>query len=521
MKLRYYQEDAAKAATGYIFENPRKSAVVGLPTGSGKTLVISEIVRIILERDKKAKILIISHVMEIIEQNYNTLSSYLDIEIGLNNASIGKRECKQVTVASIQSVYKDEDFRNHKYVIVDECHLIPETGTGMYRTLLERVKNIRLIGLTATPFRLSYGFIYGPKRIFSKLVIDYTQGKKFVKLMKEGYLCNLTSKHTKLHMDTSDIPLLGGDFEQRATSKKFDKKEVTEKAIYEIIDKGKDRKKWLIFAIDIDHAEHIAESLLRKNIRTMIVHSKMEFDRNKIIKKFREGKYKAIVNVNVLTTGFDVPDIDLIATLRPTNSNVMHIQMIGRGLRIFPDKKNCLVLDFAGNTERLGPINEVKVRNKGDRRKEGLEPITKVCPDCDEIVAPAVRRCPECGFEFEFQSRLESGATNLNIVSTGEKSKKPKWVKVKQVRYKIHKKTGSPDSVCVQYFSEFFMFKEWIFPGHAGFVKYKADNWVIKRGAKPARTASELLEISQDLKKPNMIRIDSSGKYDAIIDYSF
>ena len=516
-KLRYYQDESVDRTIRYIKRDPTKSPLIAQPTGSGKTPIIAELINQLDDY-----VLVISHVKEILQQNYTAITKHMpNADVGINSAGLGRREISDITVASIQSIWRTpEAFKDFKYIIVDECHLIPNDGEGMYNSFLEGMKHATIIGLTATPFRLGWGYIYGKDRMFDDLVIDYTQGAKFVKLIEEGYLSPLSTKATKVRMDTDDVKMVGGDFDSKQLAKKFDTKAVTDAAIKEVIDRASDRKKWLVFAIDIDHAEHIAETLLRAGIKTMIVHSKMEFDRDTVIKMFKDGKYQAIVNVNVLTTGFDVPDIDLIVGLRPTMSVSLYIQMTGRGLRIAEGKKDCLVMDFAGNTARLGPINDVKIRNKGERRETNADPITKECPVCNEVVHPSVRVCPSCGHKFEFKTNIESKHSDLDIVSVG-KEKKPKWFQVEKVTYAINHKSHSPSSVLVTYWCSIMHFKEWVCIEHSGYAKHKANHWIDQRGGIKCETVEDLMKIKDTLKKPNRIRVDKSGKYNSIIDYSF
>ena len=396
-------------------------------------------------------------------------------------------------------------------------HLIPPGDNTMYRRFFKGLNNPRYFGLTATPFRLGQGLIYGEKNsIFTDMIVDYTTRHKFVELIKDGYLCKLTSKATETEMDTTGIRTVGGDFDNKELSQKLDVKSITKKAVAEVIRKGHDRKKWLLFAIDIEHAEHIAEELADNGIPTMVVHSKMEFDRTTVLNHYKRGTFKAVVNVNVLTTGFDDPEIDLIALLRPTRSPVIHVQTIGRGLRIAEGKADCLVLDFAGNTARLGPINDITIKKKGKGR-EGGDPITKTCPSCYEIVAPAVRECPECGHKFEFKTALQATAGERDVITT----KEPAWHNVTDVTYSIHRKVGSPNMVCVTYQCGLRAFKEYVCVEHKGYAGHRAKHWLTFRGMEDIQDSGWVVDNSHMLTKPNRIRVDTSGRYAHIMDYSF
>lgn len=516
--LRPYQAPISERVFTYMRNNPGKHPLVALPTGSGKTVVLADIVLKAIQRWPYTKILVLSHVKEILEQNHKSLKFHTRRDIGIYSVGMDKRETKQITVAGIQSVFrKPELFADYKLIIIDECHLIPPGDNTMYRKFFAGLKHPRYFGLTATPYRLGQGLIYGNEEsIFDDLIVDYTTKDKFNSLIRDGYLCNLKSQGTEIELDTKNIPTLSGDFDNKAMSKKFDIKTITNQAVQEIIKLGANYKKWLIFAIDIEHAEHIAEELAENDIPTMVIHSKMEFDRDTVINHVRLGTFRAVVNVNVLTTGFDDSEIDLIALLRPTKSPVIHVQTIGRGLRIAPQKDHCLILDFAGNTERLGPINDITIKKKG-KGKKGGEPITKRCPSCNTIHAGAVRTCEWCGHKFEFKILLKGTASQVDVIA----NKVPTWMKVNEVKYSLHKKAGSPNMVRVSYTCGLRVFSEYICVEHKGYAGHRAHHWLAYRGMNDIQNAEWVVTHSQMLNKPNRIRVDTSSKYPHIMDYSF
>lgn len=495
--------------------NPKKHPVVAMPTGSGKTVILCDLIDSILAKWPKVSILILSNVKEILEQDYDALQKHLEQDVGLYSAGLGRKDVKQITVGGIQSVYRTDSFNNYQLVIVDEAHTIPATGEGMYRTLFAKMPKAKIVGLTATPFRLGTGYIYGEGALFDDLVYDYTTMDKFNELVEKGYLSKLVTKATQLEFDTNDLHTRAGDFIDKEMSLAFDKPTITNKAVDEIIRCGADYKKWLIFAIDIEHAEHIAERLLQSGIRAMVVHSKMEMNRDEIIRRFKQGHYRALVNVNILTTGFDSPDIDLVALLRPTQSPVIHVQTIGRGLRIADGKDHCLVLDFAGNTRRIGPINNVSIRKK--QKGQGGEPITKTCPECNTITHPTAKVCDVCGYKFKFKVGITASAGTDALVASNE----ARWLDVDNVTYALHKKPNSPTSMLVRYHCGMQMFKEWICVEHNGFAGHKARHWIGRRlpdGIKIPQNAEDLLGLSEQLRVPDQIKVKTANKYPEILD---
>ncbi len=513
MKLRYYQRDAVVDTISAIESGRLKKPVIVLPTGAGKTLVISTLVQ---QLYTSGDVLVLSHVKEIIEQNYAAISKLS--ECSIYSAMIGEKNVSNITIAGVQSAYrKPELFKRFKYVIIDECHLMSDEPDSMYQKLLSAVGEHILIGLTATPYRLSTGYIYESGQFDG---VSYNGGtpENYNRLVSDGYLSPLTTKRTKLEMDTSGIKLVGGDYNERQMSDKFDRLPVTEQAIKEIMAAGVNRKCWMIFTIDISHAEHVAEVLIRSGIPTAVIHSKMGEDgfiREDVIQGYKDGKYKCIVNVNILTTGFDHPDIDLIACLRPTKSTVLHVQSLGRGCRKAEGKDNCLVLDFAGNTAVLGNIDNpnVIVKAKGDGDGEA---VTKACPTCDTYVAASVKNCPECGHKFAFQHGLTGTAFDASL-SDG----KPHWVRVDNVTYEVAKKYAGPSTLKVNYSCSGNVYSEWVCIEHSGFARHKANHWVKYRGGSPCDSAEELYDISDKLSTPYEICIQKKGKYTTVTNSNF
>lgn len=514
IKLRPYQRESVSALFNFFKENPDKHPVIGLPTGSGKSYVIAAIIEKTLRRYPDTNILVLSHVKEIIEQDWKSIVAFTKRDIGLYSAGLGVKEIKQITVAGIQSAHRNTDkFRIFDFVIIDEAHTIPLSGSGMYRSFFDGIGKAKYLGLSATLFRLGGGHIYGKDRLFSGVAYDLTSSEAFTKLVKDGYICNLKTIATRIEFDTKKIKTQNGDFKVSDMSNKFDRKPVTDGAIREIINIGVNYKKWLIFAIDIEHAEHIAETLIRSDITANVVHSKMYDDRDAVIRGFKNGKYKALINVNVLTTGFDDPEIDLVALLRPTKSPVLHVQMIGRGLRISPNKDHCLIMDFGGNTERLGPINNV-VLHVAKKGSGSGDPITKRCPNCDAIHHPAVRVCEFCGFKFQFKHGLGDSSGNAVI------TQKEKWHRVDEIHYHINQKSNKPDTLLVVYNCGLQLFKEWVCLDHPGYAGHKGRHWVAFRGV-DAKTVEDAYIKCDQLMTPSRIKVDSKGKFPIVCDYSF
>jgi len=280
-ELRPYQDVAPKKVFDFLRNNPKGHPLVAVPTGGGKTVILAEITKQAIKKWPKTKVLILSHVKEILSQNHKALEFHTGLRVGIYSAGIGLREVEQVTVASIQSVFrKPKLFEDYDLIIIDECHRIPRGDNTMYLKFFAGLKNPKYLGLTATPYRLGSGLIYGEEdSIFTELIYDLTTKEKFLQLIDDGYLCNLKVQATDMALNVNNIKTVAGDFDNKQMSQNLDVDRITKIAVKEIIRSGENYKKWLIFAIDIKHAENIAEELGKNDIPTMVVHSKMEFDR--------------------------------------------------------------------------------------------------------------------------------------------------------------------------------------------------------------------------------------------------
>ena len=295
------------------------------------------------------------------------------------------------------------------------CHLVSHKDEGGYRTLLSDIyrtnPNVRVIGLTASPYRLGHGYITDKPAIFDALI----QPTSIEELIHKGFLSTLRSKLTTTKLEVDGVHKRGGEYIESELQAAVDTTDKNRLVAAEIVRLGSERKSWLVFCAGVAHAQHIATALQAQGINTECVTGETpSAERDRILTDFKAGRIRALTNANVLTTGFDAPGIDLIAMLRPTMSPGLYVQMAGRGLRISPGKTDCLVLDFAGVVEQHGPITAVRAPpKKGD--KVGEAPV-KVCDHCQEICALSVRVCPACGTPFPEPVRPPLRLHNLDIM---------------------------------------------------------------------------------------------------------
>ncbi len=292
-------------------------------------------------------------------------------------------------------------------VIIDECHLLSENSTSQYRTVLNTLagqsERLRVLGLSATPYRTKGGMLTNQKdAIFTDVAYDLNT--QFVRLIEEGYLAPLVTVQTPVSVNLKDVHVRGGDFREDELIKAVGNDALLNQACDVMINEGRDRKSWLVFVSGIQNSENVASKLQQRGINAIDVTSaRSEAHNAKALADFRAGRIRCLVSANQLTTGFDAPNVDMIGMLRPTMSASLHVQSLGRGTRPAAGKSDCLVLDFAQNTVRLGPINAPYLSEPSKKKKaaptEKDRPKEKTCESCGMLIPINTRCCPLCGYE--------------------------------------------------------------------------------------------------------------------------
>lgn len=539
MQLRRYQQEAVQAVYRYLREHD-DSPVVVIPTGGGKTPVMATICRDAVKL-WQGRVLVLAHVKELLEQTANKLREVCpEVLFGVYSAGLGRRETRQdVIVAGIQSVYKRaRELGPFDLVLVDECHLIPPDGEGMYRQFLGEVRetspHLRVVGLTATPFRLKSGLICSPDHFLNAICFEIGVRE----LIRDGYLSPLITKAGAAHADTSRVTVRAGEFVADEVEAVMDSKELVEAACQEIVERTGDRKACLIFASGISHGRHVCRVLhAQHGIECgFICGDTPDAERNELLARFRgcvteslfaRDPLKYLCNVNVLTTGFDAPHVDCIVLLRPTMSPGLFYQMAGRGFRTYPGKRNCLVLDFGGNVLRHGPVDQLQI-GKGQSGDQSGIPPAKECPECHSLIATGYARCPDCGYEFPRPERKQHDAKPANAgILSGQITETE--FEVRDITYTVHTKRGAPDdapkTMRVDYrlglsywVSEFICFE------HTGWARRNAERWwKVRSPDLVPETAEHAVDIAN---AGGVARVDSvtvrsvaGEKYDRIIGY--
>jgi len=542
MQLRPYQQAAIDAVYHFLRTSDGNPCVVA-PTGCGKSALISQICRDAVQR-WNGRVLVLAHVKELLEQTAATIKRIdPELPIGIYSAGLGSRETNApVIVAGIQSVYKRAcELDRFDLILIDEAHLLQPDGEGMYQTFLKEAKivnpHVRLIGLTATPYRLKSGTLVGPNCLLNE--ICYEIGIK--ELIEQGFLCSLKSKSGRHKVDCSELHVRGGEFVPSEVDELMNTSDNVTAACREIIVQTRDRHSVLIFGASVDHATRIKETIeqLTKRECGLVTGDTPAGERDRLLRRFKGESFakdllggeteplKYLVNVNVLTTGFDAPNIDCVVLLRPTASPGLYYQMTGRGFRLHESKTDCLVLDYGGNILRHGPVDAIQVRDKNGKGS-GDAPI-KECPKCQLMVHAAIAVCPECGYEFPPPEReSHDGTASHEGVLSGEITDTE--YDVQDVFYSVHVKRGAseddPRTMRVDYQIGFNEFKsEWVCPEHGGWAKNKFEKWWTERSHDPVPDDADLaVRIGREggLASPEKIVVRKIGgeRFERIIKYA-
>lgn len=489
---------------------------------TGKSLVLAQIAKDSVEK-WNGRVLILAHVKELLEQNADKIRKLCpELKIGIYSAGLRSHDTtEQVIVAGIQSVYnKACELDAFDLVVVDEAHAISSEGDGMYRTFLADMKvinpHVRVIGLTATPFRLKGGLICKPENILNE--ICYEAGLK--EMIQQGYLSPLISRAGRAEANLANLHIRGGEFISDEVAAAMDNDALVTSACREIVELTRDRKSVLIFTASVDHCKHVAEKIQAFSGKecAIVTGDTSPAERAEIIARFK-GEFipadlfgtpkpplKFLANVNVLTTGFDAPNTDCVVMLRPTNSPGLLIQCAGRGTRLSPEtgKSSCLFLDYGGNILRHGPLDMIKVKEPGSGK--GGDAPAKKCPQCLALIHAGYTACPECGYVFppkENNDKMTQTASSAGVIS-GQVDYTD--YEVLDVYYCVHEKRGAdpdaPKTMRVDYQVGFNEFKsEWVCPEHTGYARGKFEKWWHERaalGCPMPRSAREAVSLANE-----------------------
>ena len=520
--LRDYQQRAIDQLYDWLSNNGGNPCLV-LPTGAGKSHIVAAICKSAVQNWPGTRILMLTHVKELIEQNAEKMRLHWpNAPMGIYSASIGKRQLGEpITFAGIQSIAKKSELLGHiDLIIIDECHLVNHNDEGGYRKLINELtlvnENLRVVGLTATPFRLGHGLITDKPAIFDALIEPVTINE----LIYHGYLCPLKSKLTHSQLSVEGVHKRGGEYIESELQKAVDIEETNIAVVDEVIKLAENRTSWLFFCSGVEHARHIAEALRFRGITAEVVTGETpKAERANILRDFKAGKIRALTNANVLTTGFDAPSIDLIAMLRPTMSPGLYVQMAGRGLRVSDNKDHCLVLDFAGVVQTHGPITGVNAP-EAQGSGNGEAPV-KVCDNCHELCHPTVKQCPVCGWEFPAPKPKSLMLHNDDIMGNELQE-----MEVSGWSWKRHTSQKSGKDMClITYYGALSdpPVKEYLTIAHEGYAGKKAMALLVSmaENAKTfiagVRNIDQLCDIMNEALYPKAIQYRKNGKFFEVI----
>ena len=554
---RYYQTEAVDSIFDY-FRNNSGNPVVAMPTGTGKSVVIARFFQRAMSNYANQRFLMATHVKELIAQNARAFQkAWPDAPAGIYSAGLGIKDTMQpIIFGGVKSIINNLDaFGRRDLMVIDEGHLLsPKEGTG-YREVIKHFKTInpyfKVILFTATGYRLGQGLLTDDvtdrngkvtEAIATDFCYDITGLTAFNKLVSEGYISPLISFSRDIGLDLSSVGINNlGEFNQNGLQIAVDRDEITLRALTECASAGANRGAWLLFASGVKHSENIAAMLNNRfGISAATIHSEITAgERTARIQAFKRGQLRCLVNMNVLTTGFDFPPIDFIGMLRPTMSPGLWVQMLGRGTRPYDPanpgdvdpniwrylKANCLVLDFAGNAARLGPINDPRIPQRKGKGKGPIMVPLKQCEACGADNHISVRQCVNCGAEFTFEVKITEKASQSPVMAIEEAT--INWHKVVRVFYYPYETRSKGDKLMkVSYHCEhMYTWEEfvWFADSSSKAQANKGKHWWHMRMSTPVPlTAEEALKQTANFKEPTRIKVHENKKpYPDILNVEF
>jgi DNA repair protein RadD len=523
LTLRPYQRDGIDALYEYWGQGGGNGLLV-YPTGAGKSLVLAAIVQELLAQYPGMRIGVVTHVRELILQDYQELMRlWPGAPAGVYSAGLGRRDTSQrIIFAGIQSAWKKtKEIGAFDLLLIDEAHLISRSTDTTYgkfiSALREMSPEMRVVGLTATPYRLDSGRLDdGGDALFEKIIYEARLGD----LIDAGYLAPLISKGMS-EIDVSSVSKRGGEFVAGDLERAVNDDGIVRAAVAELVAYGGDRRAWLVFCAGVKHASHVRDEIVSHGITCEAITGDMDSgQRDSIINRFRAGEIRCLTSVGVLTTGFNVPHVDLVGMMRPTLSTGLFVQQVGRGFRTAPGKDNCLVLDWAGNVRRHGPVDLIEIKpNRGGKKEGGVTVDTvraKECPTCKSLAALNAQTCAFCGHEWTLdKARHDAEADDVAILSRDLRNQPPEEIPVVTWMGRRHVKAGSPDSLRVTYSAGLMSYPEWVLLGHKGPGRYRAEKWWVAHGGRlpVPDTIEDALVRWSELSQPAFIAVTKNGKW--------
>jgi len=524
--LRPYQQTAIDALYDYWSANKGRYPLIVAPTGSGKSLIIAEFIRRTCTHYPDVRVVVVVDSRELVRQNEIEMrQQWPGCNTGIFSAGLNRKDTgSQIIFAGIQSVYRHADkLGKIDIILIDEAHMIPRKNQTRYIAFLKKMceinPDVAMIGLTATPYRLDSGVLHeGDDAIFDGIAYDIP----VLELVNGGYLCPVVSTAGEDHINLSGVRTTAGDYNLRDLERAANVDRLNDTVVDEIVLRGASRKAWLVFATGIDHAKELVGRFLDRGIPCELVAGETpKEERDAIVKRFVSGHLRCMVNVAVFTKGFNAPICDLIALVFSTKSTGKYVQVVGRGMRTYPGKQNCMLLDYGQNVIRHGPVDMVDPTQSQNADGKGKAPV-KTCPECHVYSPISARCCSECGYQYPEPEPLK----NISNTAFGGSvlSDQAVWVDVTDVSYARHCKPGKPDSIKATYRTLSHMsYHKWIALDHGGYATSVARKFVSRHGG-TSTTVEHALAECMYWNKPTKILVKpqrDNPKFYEVLNYEF
>jgi len=414
-ELRDYQKDAICALRQSLRSGKRRP-VLQMPTGAGKTATAGAIIN--MAQEKGNKVIFCVPAISLVNQTVDSFERDGIFEIGVMQAFHERTDHRApIQVASIQTLMR-RNIPETSLVIVDECHVSFKFMDKWFKQLEEQ--KVPVIGLTATPWAKGMG------KLYDDLIIGTTTQR----LIDSGYLSNF-KVFAPAHPDLTGVKIVKGDYETKGLSRAMQQGTLVADIVSTWLEKGEDRPT-LCFGVDRAHAKKLQQQFLEAGVPTGYMDAFTDIEeREQIAKQFANGDLKVVCNVGVLTTGIDW-DVRCIILARPTRSEILYTQIIGRGLRTAEGKDYCLILDHSDTTLRLGFVTDIHhdVLDSGKKTKgihEKKIKLPRACPKCAYLKPPGSRECPVCGFAAVATSKVETEEGELAELTSKKEQLGKQW----------------------------------------------------------------------------------------------
>lgn len=528
MELRTYQLEAIEAILAKL--RTSNNALLVLPTGVGKTKCTAGLMQRIISHSPNAKILFLVNRVALVRQAAGVFAR----DLGRQNVTIFCGSLNSydfhgsVVVGSVQSLGGIRE-RHVDVIILDEAHNVVDDGDSHYSKFLDKCRetnpNVRVVGLTATPFR-SNGLIYGKGQLFDG--ICYRKDLNWA--IENGFLVKPTMKHVAEQFDVDGLSIVAGDYNS-AELEKLATDEKTEAQVKDALPRLIGRKKIVWMCTGIKHAELLYNILWKHGEDAACLHSNMDDGvRLAAVEAFEHGSARHLTFVSIVSEGYDYPPIDAVCLMRPTRSPVRYVQGVGRGLRTAPGKgDSCLVLDYGRVIENCGPLDDPRIRIKGEnKKKEDEAKRMRFCPKCYEYHLASLQTCPACGHMHIKEER--DGTKSLTAIHLGgailAKEAEAKWIEISGGKVEFYITKAKRECLRVSYqprnlFQAPFM--DYVLPPTNSFFQGLAAKKLKVLGVSTAVYGEDLKAsaqvINMSAKWPKKIQVSYAGQFPEIVSF--